>query len=127
MNQLELFLEKKNMKKFKTKEQELRYYGSDLNKFVDEECRRDMVVNNIDLIINDYKKKTIRIIESKHKNEKLRKGQELLLKELSQLGIKTYCIYGNPPYDEAVIYSFQNNKTKTVNKLELIKFLNNEL
>ena len=47
MKQLELFLEKKNMKKFKTKEQELRYYGSDLNKFVDEECRRDMVVNNI--------------------------------------------------------------------------------
>ena len=54
MKQIELFIEDKKVKKFKTKDQELRYYGSDLNKFVDEECKRDMVVNNIDLIINDY-------------------------------------------------------------------------
>jgi len=30
------------------------YYGSDLNKFVATNCKKDMVVNNIDLIFNYY-------------------------------------------------------------------------
>ena len=47
-----------------------KYYGSDLNKFVAQRGKKDMMVMNIDLIINDYKTKTIRIIESKHTNEK---------------------------------------------------------
>ena len=103
------------------------YYGSDLNKLVAEQCRKDMVVNNIDLIINDYKNNKIRIIESKHSIEKMSKGQEILLKKLSQIGIDTYTIYGDEPYNEAKIYSFQSNRTKTVNKENLIRFLNNKL
>lgn len=102
------------------------YYGSDLNKFVAVNCRKDMVVNNIDLIINDYKNNKIRIIESKHGREKMSKGQQILLGKLSKMGIDTYTIYGDEPYDEATIYSFQSNRTKKVNKTELIKFLNNE-
>lgn len=102
------------------------YYGSDLNKFVATNCRKDMVVNNIDLIINDYKNDKIRIIESKHGNEKMSKGQEILLKQLSRIGIDTYTIYGNEPYNEATIYSFQVNKSIKVNKQELINFLNNK-
>jgi len=43
-----------------------KYYGSPLNLFIAENCRKDIVVNNIDLIIHDYKKKIITIIESKH-------------------------------------------------------------
>ena len=103
-----------------------RYFGSDLNKFVAVNCRKDMVVNNIDLIINDYKNNKIRIIESKHGREKMSKGQQILLGKLSKMGIDTYTIYGDEPYDEATIYSFQSNRTKKVNKTELIKFLNNE-
>lgn len=106
---------------------EAKYYGSDLNKFVAENCRKDMVVNNIDLIINDYKNNKIRIIESKHLKEKMGKGQEILLKQLSKLGIDTYTIYGNEPYNEALIYSFQSETTKKVNREELILFLNNQL
>jgi hypothetical protein len=59
------------------------YYGSDLNKFVATYCKKEMVVNNIDLIINDYKKNDIKIVESKHSKEKLSIGQEILLKKLS--------------------------------------------
>tara|TARA_R110000824_G_scaffold41370_3_gene123171 strand:+ start:2315 stop:2704 length:390 start_codon:yes stop_codon:yes gene_type:complete len=100
------------------------YYGSDLNKFVAVNCREDMVVNNIDLIINNYKEGNIKIIESKHSGEKLQIGQKLLLKKLSKIGIKTYVIYGDEPYFESKIYSFQNNQTIKVNKKQLIKFLN---
>jgi len=103
------------------------YYGSDLNKLVAEECRKDMVVNNIDLIINDYTKDSIRIIESKHSNEKLSKGQHLLLQRLSKLGINTYVVYGDPPYNYSTVYSYQKKVSRVLNKEELIKFLNNEL
>lgn len=103
------------------------YYGSDLNKFVAEKCRTDMVVNNIDLIINDYKTKTIRIIESKHSKEKLSKGQDILLSEITKKGICCYVVYGDYPYNNVEVYSYSSNKTKKMNKEELIKFLNNEL
>lgn len=102
------------------------YYGSDLNKFVATYCKKDMVVNNIDLIINDYKNNSIRIIESKHSREKLSKGQDILLQKLSKIGINTYCIWGDEPYEEAKIYSFQTKTFKNVNKKELINFLDNK-
>lgn len=103
------------------------YYGSLLNKFVAHNCKKDMVVNNIDLIINDYKTGNIKIIESKHSYEKLTKGQDLLLKKLSKLGLNVYCIYGDPPYNTARIYSYSSNTEITVNQETLIKFLNNEI
>jgi hypothetical protein len=103
-----------------------KYYGSNLNQLVAEKCRIDMVVNNIDLIINDYKNNSIRIIESKHNKEQLTKGQKLLLKRLSSKGINTYVVYGDYPYESAIIYSFQTGKSLQVNKETLIKFLNNE-
>lgn len=100
------------------------YYGSDLNKFVATNCKKDMVVNNIDLIIDNYKGKRVKIVESKHSNEKLQKGQEILLKKLSKMGIPTYVVYGNEPYNHAKIYSFQTQTYKLVNRKELIEFLN---
>lgn len=102
------------------------YFGSELNRFVANECKKDMVVNNIDLIINDYKNKKIRIIESKHSTEKMSVGQEILLKKLSKIGIDTYTIYGDDPYESAIVYSFQANVSKKMNKQELIRFLNNK-
>jgi hypothetical protein len=103
------------------------YYGSDLNKFVATYCKKEMVVNNIDLIINDYKKNDIKIVESKHSKEKLSIGQEILLKKLSKIGIKTFVVYGDEPYNDVKIHSFQTGKTKQINREQLIKFLNNEL
>lgn len=102
------------------------YFGSDLNRFTAEECKKDMVVNNIDLIINDYKKNNIKIIESKHTNEELKKGQQILLSRLSKLGIDTFCVSGEYPYITSVIYSFQTRKAIKVNQEQLIRFLNNK-
>ena len=101
------------------------YYGSDLNKFAAENCRKDIVINNIDLIINNYKDNSLKIIESKHLNEKLSTGQHLLLKKLSKLGINTYVVYGNYPYkdNEYRVYSYQVDKYIKGTNEELIKFL----
>ena len=53
-----------------------RYFGSDLNKFIHENCRKDMTVNNIDLIMYRHNVKyangraVLRIVESKHESER---------------------------------------------------------
>jgi hypothetical protein len=111
-----------------------KYYGSPLNLFIAENCRKDLVVNNIDLIIHDYKNKIITIIESKHENEFIKVGQGLLLKKIRDLipkKIKDYIIQilivkGNYPYESANLLNVQGNIIKTLNKQELIKFINNE-
>lgn len=102
------------------------YYGSLLNKFVAENCKKDMVVNNIDLIIHDYKTGNIKIIESKRGNEKLKKGQHLLLEKLSQMGFNVYAVFGDPPYEKSIVFSYKSKQEKTMSKNELIKFLNND-
>lgn len=107
--------------------QELRYYGSDLNKFAAENCRKDMIINNIDMLTLDYRNKNeLRIIESKHENEKISKGQFNVLTKLSEMGVKCYIVRASPPYDIAEVYSFQSKKTKLLLKNQLIKFIEND-
>jgi len=111
-----------------------KYYGSPLNLFIAENCRKDLVVNNIDLIIHDYKNKIITIIESKHENESIKIGQGLLLKKIRHLipkKIEDYIIQiliikGNYPYEKANLLNVKGEVIKTLNKDELIKFINNE-
>lgn len=57
------------MKHDKIRGSEEKYYGSGLNKFIAENCKKNMTVMNIDLITYDRDKKHIRIIESKHLRE----------------------------------------------------------
>lgn len=112
-----------------------KYYGSPLNLFVSENCRKDLVVNNIDLIIHDYKNKIITIIESKHNNEPIRVGQGLLLKKLRHLVpkkvddyiIQILIVKGNYPYENAKLLNCKGDVVKELNKQELIKFINNEI
>ena len=112
-----------------------KYYGSPLNLFVSENCRKDLVVNNIDLIIHDYKNKIITIIESKHDNESIKVGQGLLLKKLRNLIpkkvndyiIQILIVKGNYPYESANLLNVKGEIVKTLNKQELIKFINNEI
>ena len=58
-----------------------RYFGSDLNKFIHEECGKKMIVNNIDLIMLKHrlnKNDILRVIESKHTMEKpMNEGQKI--------------------------------------------------
>lgn len=111
-----------------------KYYGSPLNLFIAENCRKDLVVNNIDLIIHDYKKKIITIIESKHDNESIKLGQGILLKKLRELIPKKandyifqiLIIKGNYPYEKACLLNVNGEIVKTLNKEQLIKFINNE-
>ncbi len=117
------------MKKYNTN-----YYGSPLNLFIAENCKKDMVVNNIDLIIHDYNNKILTIIESKHDNEPLRVGQRLLLKKLqsflpvsdSGYKIQMLVVRGNYPYLTAILEDFDGNKINELNQQELIKFIKNE-
>ena len=111
-----------------------KYYGSSLNLFIAENCRKDLVVNNIDLIIHDYKNKIITIIESKHDNEPIRVGQGLLLQKIRQLipkkindyRIQILIVKGNYPYESANLLNVKGEIVKTLNKKELIDFINNE-
>ena len=64
------------------------YYGSELNKFIDEYCDRNHTTNNIDCIqykifFNDWRNE-IRIIEFKHLNEHFGANQLLLLREMAK-------------------------------------------
>jgi hypothetical protein len=101
------------------------YYGSELNKFAAENCRKDIVINNIDLIINNYKDNKLKIVESKHSKEKLSKGQDILLKKLSKIGINVFVVYGDYPYNDSTVYSYQTNRTIQMNKEQLTEFLQN--
>lgn len=128
MKQQKLFKDAKEYTR--NNEKELKYYGSSLNKFAAKECKGPeyMVVNNIDLVICDYKNKNeIRIIESKHVNEKpMTYGQRKILERLSEMGVKCYLVIASPPYETARVYSFQKNETRILNQQELIKFLEND-
>lgn len=108
------------------------YFGSKLNYFVSNFCKKTMVVNNIDMIINDYENKIISIIESKHDKEPVRQGQKLTLTKLRQVLpkkengwiIRVLVIRGNYPYDTAILESIDGTYKKHVNKSQLIDFLN---
>jgi len=108
------------------------YYGSQLNKFIDDNCRHDMTAMNIDLIIYRAYNKHIRIIESKHTNEKIGIGQLNLLKKLSEQNKFSDCefevliIYGDEPYNDVVVHNLTKDEEYHLNKNQLIKYLNFE-
>ena len=125
--------------------QESRYFGSDLNKFVNERCTKHMTVNNIDLIMcRVYADRImLMIIESKHVNESLGTGQYHLLNLLSQSApligkaitaakgkntiFDVFIIYGNSPYERVRIVRPRDRKEVTIDQQTLIKFLEFEV
>ena len=121
-------------KEYRSNEGDLKYFGSDLNKFVNEECTDKMTVNNIDLIQYKRSKNELRIIEYKHKNEKMPYSQRELLKIVAKvfkylnkisrkMSFGVYVVSGNYPYEEAKIKDLINKKTELLNQKELIDFL----
>jgi hypothetical protein len=104
------------------------YYGSELNKLVSEKCRKDMVVNNIDLIFNYYKDSKIRIVESKHLLEKISQGQKILLDRIDkQTIIECFVVFGNYPYEKSYLYSLKTYNLYRLDYDTLIKFLDNKV
>ena len=114
-----------------------RYYGSDLNEFVDENCNHQMTAMNIDLIMHKEYRKSIRIIESKHSNEHMKTGQRKLLKLLAEhqdnvstaIGytFEVFIIYGDPPYYTVKVVQLKDDKSVEIDKQELIRFLEFEV
>lgn len=120
---------------------ECRYYGSELNKFIDKETDRKKTVNNIDCIIykgNYYGVDRIRIIESKHSKEKGKQSQFKLLNVLSNIlkiinsseeniCCELYVVTGDYPYDYIEIKDLLENENYIINNQDdFISWLNFE-
>lgn len=106
-----------------------RYFGSDLNKFIYEECGKKMIVNNIDLIMLKHrtdKNSILRVIESKHTMERpMNDGQKNVLRNLrdvfingnmnlTEVDLELFVVYGDQPYDKIRVYDFINEVTFTI-------------
>ena len=111
-------------------DEEKTYFGSDLNKFVSENCSKEMTAINIDLLLYKRSKKHIRIIESKHENEKIPYSQKEVLDILSTAILKdhkfeVFIVMGDPPdCDNVKIINLTNGKTYQIkHKQDFIDWL----
>lgn len=129
--------------------EDARYFGSDLNKFMSEKCRRgSFAVNNIDCISYCYDKLVLRINESKHINENWNTSQHnilIMLSEIFRFYNKNYfnkgkevndllfkmplkcevnIIKGNYPYDEIIIHNMIDMKISEIkNQADVAEWL----
>ena len=117
---------------------ELKYYASDLNKYIGKECSRNMSVINIDLCMYKEKQKKnniLRIIESKHSNEDIPKQQLKILMILAELfkwvnkwiikntEFELFIITADPPYDYASIWDLNNDEIFDLKNIDFKHFL----
>lgn len=111
------------------KEKNENYFGSKLNELVHYTCKKDMVVNNIDMIFRYYNDNNkLRVVESKHLGESIKKGQKNILKQFVDHNIESFVVFGNPPYDNSsFVYSLHTYNLYKVNKKILVSFFNNEI
>ncbi len=116
-----------------------RYFGSDLNKFIHDECGKKMVVNNIDLIMLKHrtgKNSILRVIESKHTLERpMNDGQKNVLRNLKEvfingninmkgIDLELFVVYADQPYDKIKVYDSINEVNFTINgKKNVINWL----
>jgi hypothetical protein len=105
------------------------YYSSELNRFIAERCRTDIVVNDIDLIIRYYKDDgRIRIIECKHLKEKFSTGQFILLEQMQKKSdVSTFILFGDYPFEFSYLYAFATKSIYLFSSQQLIDFVNNKM
>lgn len=92
------------------------YHASDLNKFADIYCKRNITFNNIDMITWDFNKKRLRIIETKHNKESMNPSQQKLLNFIAYIfkilnkikplnyTFEIYIARGDWPFKELTLY-----------------------
>jgi hypothetical protein len=112
------------------------YYGSDLNRFIDEKCSREQTCINIDCYLLKIAKKRLRFIESKHTTEFAPRSQLTALKILQEIirdsgnkqwKVEFYIVYGNYPFAEATqIEDLFENVKAVLNQGQLVQWLNFE-
>lgn len=94
-------------------EEELRRFGSDYNKYLNN-LSKTMTVINIDCLQYKRSKGILRIVESKHTNEVMKWPQREVLDLLSivlgycnsvakRITFQVYIVTGNPPYNEITV------------------------
>jgi hypothetical protein len=118
----------------KLKEKGPHYYGSDLNRFIDEKCSHEMYCINIDCVLVKVTKGRIRFIESKHTNESFPKSEKsvygilkhLLSEVKTDWKIEFFIVAGEYPFETAEVSQFGNAEVFTLNQKQLIKWLNFE-
>ena len=114
---------------------ELNYFGADINKWVNLHCRRDLTVNNIDMITYDHNKKRIRIIEYKGKYEGQSETQNALLRAMSQVAqlnnnqlgdydLEIFVLTSNAPeFTENIFYDVMYDETFLLGAKKMQHFL----
>ena len=114
-----------------------RYYGSDLNRFVDNNCMHEMTAINVDLMLFRWSKKTFYIVESKHTGEGMRKGQRQLLEFTAKIlkvsnrlfpftewKFGCYIVIGDEPYDSLKVEDLiKKRKFEIIGRKDVIAFL----
>lgn len=114
---------------------EKRYYGSDYNKYLQKECRKNMTVMNIDCLQWDFEKGILRLIESKHRLEKIDKKSyqfkalhfiSTVFNWLNNIArryvFQIYFVIGSPPYDELLVENLVTNKITKLTGEDVKKF-----
>lgn len=107
------------------------YYGSDLNRLIDERCSRRMTCINIDCFLVKVAQKRIRFIESKHSGEGMKKGQKTSLGLLSgfihpSYTIDSFIVRGEYPYHTAIVENIATAEVIQLDQRDLISWLNFE-
>ena len=112
------------------------YYGSQLNRFIDEKCSHEQTCINIDCYLVKVSKNRLRFIESKHSAEFAPKSQLTALRILQhiiqssgnkQWKVDFYILYGDYPYNTRTQVEdlFENTKGMLTQN-QLIQWLNFE-
>ena len=116
--------------------EEKNYFGADLNKYVHENCTKEMTVINIDFLSYKRSKQIIRIIESKHSREKIPNSQREVLEIFASVFKKLnkrivmfdhtfecYIVRGDFPYDEVEVEDLVNDTKFKLDNENLKMFL----
>ena len=125
------------MADYRKNEKELRYYASDLNKFIGTECDRNHTTNNVDCIqrrLQPNGETRIRFIESKHSNESMPPTQLATLMCLVEIAnivneanrkikVQVVMVAGDHPYESSVVHNLITDKEHTLNREQLKAFL----
>ena len=119
--------------------EEVTYFGSDLNKWVDDFCTREMTHINIDGLSHKKSKNIVRIIESKHSKEGMPQSQRDVLKLLAEYFSKIdkrtvmfhhtfecYVVRGDFPYEVVEVEDLVNDTKFTLDNENLKNFLDFE-
>ena len=108
---------------YRETEQELRYYGADLNKYCHDFLTKEMTVNNIDLVLHKQSKNEIKVIECKNKGERESenkfKAQEKLLRRISEVFDLANCC---SDLSKEELDELRKTQPKIVDRIKTLKY-----